>query len=84
METSHSRLAERPCLVVVVHQVLVENTMANGRPQSDVLCVCHAHCVCVVLQAKRDLVPEGLIAPRDTFRDMYDELVKQGIISAKN
>lgn len=42
------------------------------------------HTVCVVLQAKRDLVPEALIAPRDTFRDMYDELVKQGIISAKN
>lgn len=47
-------------------------------------CVCVMHTVCVVLQAKRDLVPEGLIAPRDTFRDMYDELVKQGIISAKN
>lgn len=36
-----TRLAERPCLVVWCTR-LVGNTMAK----SDVLCVCHAHCVC--------------------------------------
>ena len=35
-------------------------------------------------KTQRDLVPEGLIEPRQTFREMYDSLVQHKLLSATN
>ena len=35
-------------------------------------------------KTQRDLMPEGLIEPKQTFRQMYDSLVEHKLLSSKN